>query len=204
MPEAIFDITADVTHNNRSCRVTAKQFDSKSRYLKVHITNRGRAVIVPQGCTVLINVKRPDNTAKAFSGSVNPDGTVKVPLNSWALELEGELCCDVSIIGTDGDKLTTTSFNVTVERSTYSGDDISQEPESMDIIAEVFASLNEAKNKMPNYIIGPGLKVSGNTLYVTAGIGEGGTSISVDPTLTVEGLAADAKATGEAIKDDQP
>lgn len=200
MPEAIFDITADVTHNNRSCRVTAKQFDSKSRYLKVHITNRGRAVIVPQGCTVLINVKRPDNTAKAFSGSVNPDGTVKVPLNSWALELEGELCCDVSIIGTDGDKLTTTSFNVTVERSTYSGDDISQEPESMDIIAEVFASLNEAKNKMPNYIIGPGLKVSGNTLYVTAGIGEGGTSISVDPTLTVEGLAADAKATGEAIK----
>ena len=53
---------------------------------------------------------------------------------------------------------------------------------------------------MPNYIIGPGLKVSGNTLYVTAGIGEGGTSISVDPTLTVEGLAADAKATGEAIK----
>lgn len=200
MPEAIFDITADVTHNNRSCRVTAKQFDSKSRYLKVHITNRGRAVIVPQGCTVLINVKRPDNTAKAFSGSVNPDGTVKVPLNSWALELEGELCCDVSIIGTDGDKLTTTSFNVTVERSTYSGDDISQEPESMDIIAEVFASLNEAKNKMPNYIIGPGLKVSGNTLYVTAEIGEGGTSISVDPTLTVEGLAADAKATGEAIK----
>jgi len=133
MPEAIFDISADVTRNNRSCRVIAKQFDVKSRYLRVRITNHGRAVIVPKSAKVIINVRRPDGAAKAFSGVVNPDGTVKVPLHSWALELEGELRCDISVIGTDGSRLTTTSFNVTVERSTYSGDDVSQDPESMDI-----------------------------------------------------------------------
>lgn len=195
MPEAIFDISADVNRNNRSCRVIAKQFDVKSRYLRVRITNHGRAVIVPKSAKVIINVRRPDGAAKAFSGVVNPDGTVKVPLHSWALELEGELRCDISVIGTDGSKLTTTSFNVTVERSTYSGDDVSQDPESMDIITEV---LTEVNNRMPNYKIGPGLAVSENTLYVTAGTGGGGAP--VDPTLSLEGAAADAKATGDAIK----
>lgn len=194
MPEAIFDISADVTRDNRLCRVMAKQFDVKSRFLRVHITNRGRAVIVPESSTVTINVRRPDGEAKAFSGTVNPDGTVKVPLTGWALELEGVLCCDVTIIGSDGSKLTTTSFKVTVERSTYSGEDVSNDPESMDIITEI---LTEVNNRMPNYTLGPGLAVSNNTLYVTGGAGGGA---AVDPTLSLEGLAADAKATGDAIK----
>ncbi len=194
MPEAIFDISADVTRDNRTCGVKAKQFDVKSRFLRVHITNRGRAVIVPESSMVTINIRRPDGEAKAFLGTVNPDGTVKVPLTGWALELEGELCCDITIVGADGSKLTTTSFKVTVERSTYSGDDVSNDPESMDIITEI---LTEVNNRMPNYTLGPGLAVSDNILYVTGGAGGGA---AVDPTLSLEGLAADAKATGDAIR----
>lgn len=195
MPEAIFDITADVGRESRASAVAAKQYDRDSRFLRVHILNRGRPITVAQESNVIISVERPDGEAKAFSGEVNPDGSVTVPLNGWALALEGELRCDISIIGADGSRLTTTAFGITVERPSYSGEDVSQDDTSMDIIAEV---LTEVNNRMPNYKIGPGLAVSDNTLYVTAG--SDGEGVAVDPTLSLEGLAADAKATGEAIR----
>lgn len=195
MPKAIFDITADVGRESRSPSVTAKQFDKNSRFLKIHIVNRSRPITVAQDSTVIISAERPGGEAKAFSGRVNPDGTVTVPLTDWMLALEGELRCDISIIGSDGTKLTTTAFNINVERPSYSGEDVSDDPETLDIITEV---LTQAASRMPNYKIGPGLAVSDDTLYATGG--SGGGSAAVDPTLTLEGLAADAKATGDAIK----
>lgn len=196
MPKALFDITADVGRESRSPSVTAKQFDKDSRFLRIHIVNHSKPIAIAQDSSVIISAERPDGEAKAFSGRVNPDGTATVPLTDWMLAVEGELRCDVSVVGSDGTKLTTTAFNISVERPSYSGEDISDEPQTLDIITEI---LTQMSGKMPNYKIGPGLKVSEDTIYVTAGIGDGG-SATVDPTLTLEGAAADAKATGEAIR----
>ncbi len=196
MPKALFDITADIGRESRVPSVTAKQFDKSSRFLRVHIVNHGRPVHVAQDSTVTINAKRSDGEANAFSGTVNPDGSVTVPLTNWALAAAGTLRCDISIIGSDSTKLTTTAFSVEVEGSTYSGSDISEDSPVSDVLTEVLTEIN---NRMPKYEIGPGLAVSENTLYVTVGSGGGGEGAAVDPTLSFEGFAADAKATGEAI-----
>jgi hypothetical protein len=76
---------------------------------------------VAKGATVKLNVSRPDKDKNRFTGSVNADGTVQVPMNAWMLDLAGTLQCDVSIIEGES-KLTTMKFSIRVEEEVVCDD----------------------------------------------------------------------------------
>lgn len=133
------EINLEVSKPNRFQAIVAKQYDSDSRFLKVTLVNCGEKIEIKQTSTTVINANRIDGECQSYFGVTNDDGTATVPLNSWMLELEGNLICDVSIIDADDRKLTSTSFTVLVEKSA-SGD------VSPDVEHGIFHSLIESAN----------------------------------------------------------
>ena len=117
--QIIREVSADVVKRGATRAVYAKQNDKNSRFLNVRIQEEGKDIAVAPSETVMLNVERPDHQEGILYGTVNEDGTVRVPLTSWMLELEGTLTCDISIVaeGEDSAKLTTMQFNIYVEEA---------------------------------------------------------------------------------------
>ncbi len=143
--QIIREVTTDVVKRNVTKVVHAKQNDVNSRFLNVRIQEDGADIAVDSTSTVMLNVQRPDKSSNMFYGTVNEDGTVRVPLTSWMLEIEGTLLCDVSII-VEGDtvtKLTTMQFNIYVEAAVIS-DGSFVETEEYSVIVDLLDRVTEA------------------------------------------------------------
>ena len=114
------EINADVIKQGSTKAVYAKQHDRNSRFLNIRIQEDGKNIVIDPALSVQLNVLRSDGATNTFPGTVNTNGSVKVPMDPWMLELEGTLTCDVSIVdqGEDDAKLTTMQFNIYVEAAT--------------------------------------------------------------------------------------
>lgn len=145
MAQIVRQITADVVKRGSTRSVYAKQNDLNSRFLNVLIQEDGTNIVVDSTSTVTMNVERPDKLTDIFYGTVNADGSVKVPLTSWMLELEGTLVCDISIIDKDPEvaKLTTMQFNIYVEAAVV-GDEVIIETEEYSVIVDLLARTTRA------------------------------------------------------------
>ena len=141
----IKQISVDVASENIFQSIIAKQYDTDSRFLKVKLTNEGSQILVLPASTVLINARREDGNAKAFAGTVNEDGTVTVPITNWMLELDGQVKCDISVIDKDKRKLSSTSFQITVEEAAYTGEEIYKD-EDYDVLMELMLECERATN----------------------------------------------------------
>ena len=126
MAEIINELTLDVARENRIQAVLGKQYDYKSRYLKVRIANNGEPIFVTAGTVVTINATRADKQNNSFLGVVNDDGTVTVPITQWMLALDDYVKCDISMTDPQGRKLTTANFTVEVEHSNYTGGNLAE------------------------------------------------------------------------------
>lgn len=145
------EITLDVAKKNLFQAIVAKQNDSNSRFLKCTLCNEGVRINVPSSATAIINAERADNTSAAYMGTVNDDGTVTVPLTEWMLALDDIVRCSVSIIDTDEQKLSSTSFYIEVESCEYSDEDISQD-ENYDILINLISEVSDTKVACENAI----------------------------------------------------
>lgn len=141
MAQIIQEIRVEVAKKNTFQALVAKQYDYESRYLKVTLVHDGEKIEIKPTSTALINANRIDGQSKSFLGEANDDGTANVPLNSWMLELDGELHCDISIIDAENRKLTSTSFLILVEKA--AGGDISENPE-VDVLVSLIDECTQA------------------------------------------------------------
>ena len=146
--EIIKELDVEVTKPNILQAIVAKQYDMNTRFLKVTLKDGGNRIDIPtiETAKVIINAERRDGLSKGFDGVINDDGTVTVPLHSWMLELDGTVICDISVIDTAEDnnkKLTTTSFTLLVEKATYGGDDVTNDPQ-YDVIVSLLETCTEA------------------------------------------------------------
>lgn len=144
--EIIRELEIDVARENRFQAILAKQYDKATRYILAKITNLGEAMSVDSGSAVTINFERPHTTGEsasayqaAFSGSV-VGGKVKVPLPYWALERDGVVTADISIIGTDDSRLSTMSFVIQVQTAAYDGNSISEDT-NCDVLTELISQV---------------------------------------------------------------
>lgn len=177
MVKIVKHISVDVAAQNVFQSIIAKQYDNDSRFLTVRLTNEGKPINVKESSQVLINARREDNEATAFTGTVNEDGTITVPITYWMLELDGQVECDISVINSERRKLSSTTFTINVEAATYDGEDISED-ENYDIMVELAAACSEATTacseatelaKKVSYNAANALKgsVKGNPIVIT-------------------------------------
>lgn len=136
MAQVMCDITLDVSVNDRGQTMMAKQGDSKSRLLCVHLTDQRKPLEIEKDAVVLLNVSNGD-TAQSFQGHVTA-GTAVFTLPTFALETAGSVSCDVSVLGSNGGKLTSAGFEICVAEAvcpeTELGDD-----EQGDLASELLA-----------------------------------------------------------------
>ena len=115
-------------------KLVAKQDDINSRYVVATLYNNGQAVEILDTAIATLNITRCDGDKKCYRAIVE-DNKVKVFLSDWALELEGELKCDVAI-REEQTILTTMTFGVKVERACCTSGDI-EDAAGEDIITEL-------------------------------------------------------------------
>lgn len=144
MAQIIKEITVDVAKKNLFQAIVAKQNDNNSRFLKVTLCNEGEKITVPSAASVIINAERADDSSAGFMGTVNSDGTVTVPLTSWMLALDDVVRCSISVIDTEEQKLTSTSFSIDVEAAEFSDTDITED-ENYDILIRLISDCADAK-----------------------------------------------------------
>lgn len=144
MAQITKEIVVDVAKKNLFQAIVAKQNDNNSRFLKVTLCNEGVKIEIPSSATAIINAERADSSSKAFAGTVNADGTVTVPLTNWMLGLDDVVRCSISVIGSDEQKLTSTSFSIDVEAAEYEGSDITED-ENYDILITLISDVSDAK-----------------------------------------------------------
>ena len=142
MIQIIKKISLDTYKPNLFKIVAAKQGDSNSRFLQVTIVNEGRKIEVPLTATATVGAKRADGQAESFACEVNPDGTVTVPLTYWMLEIGGLVECDVSIIGAENTKLTTSNFFIEVEDASCPDGEISTD-DNYGILVQLIEDVRE-------------------------------------------------------------
>lgn len=140
------EITLDFSLK-RNIILTAKQNDINSRYIIANITGNSNkeSVILPTNAIATLNVQRSDGLKKCYRAAIEGN-KVKAFLSSWAVELEGQLFCDISIIENE-EKLTTTGFTVIIEEACCTSEDI-EDTTSEDIITEILSELTEIKNQI--------------------------------------------------------
>lgn len=142
MIKIIKKISLEVCEPNLFKAIVAKQFDSKSRFLKVTFIDDNKKIDIPEAAEVIINAQRSDGEKKSFAGETNNDGTVTVPLTSWMLELAGVVTADVSVIDSEGRKLTSSTFIIEVEVAACDNGDISED-ENYDILVKLIEDVKE-------------------------------------------------------------
>lgn len=136
MAQIMCDITLDVSVNDGGQRMIAKQGDSKSRLLRVHFTDQKKPLLIEDWASVLLNVSNGID-AHSFLGDV-VDGAAVFTIPDFALFQVGTASCDVSVLGGDGEKLTTARFEICVLESVCPSNDLG-DGESGNLAAELLA-----------------------------------------------------------------
>lgn len=140
MPKSIIKLMLDTSRENRVQEPIAVQKDYGSRFLEITFTTLGEFVPIPGTAEVTINATRKDGASKSFSGEVNADGTVQVPITQWMTELDDRVTYTVSAI-TDK-KLSTTPSTFMVKPSPDTTDIPEEDTPEADLLAEVLANEN--------------------------------------------------------------
>ena len=143
MVEANISMNLDTVLQNKTRIFYGVQRDHGARFLNVRMMVDGTALYVENGVP-MINFQRPDGEENSFKGSVNDDGTVKVPIVSWALEVPGEVICSVSLIK-DNAKLTTTEFYIMAQSAVSDQNASEDDGVFTDVIFIGVASITQTK-----------------------------------------------------------
>lgn len=175
--------------------IVAKQNDVNSRFIVVQITENKKPITVSTREIASINIRRPDGKGGAYSGTINGDGTITVPLPAWALELDGLLECDVSV-STGDDRLTTTMFQVYVEPASYTDSDIIRD-EQYSLLTDLIARLERVSSELHlvDNVLVTSATLNNNNLVV--GYSDG-TQLNV-PIGGTDIIAVEFNSTGELV-----
>lgn len=141
----IKECTLDCAKFNSFKTYIAKQNDSNSRFVKVTLADDGEPLTVDDGNLVFFNVKRSDSKTKIFEGSVE-DGKLMIPIPNWALEKEGIIECDISVLNSDTqERLSSTKFQMMVESCVANSEEVSKD-ENYDFLFELMTKADNAVN----------------------------------------------------------
>jgi hypothetical protein len=151
LAQIIKEIKLETLKPNFIKAITGKQHDKDSRFLKVSLVADDVVIPIESNSSVFINAVRKDGERRSFSGVANEDNTVTVPLTYWMLELWGVVDCDVSVVDTEGRRLTSTSFKIDVEPSANQGCEIPED--DITIIVPLVGNLEELKTNNKNNLV---------------------------------------------------
>lgn len=150
------NIRLNVSRTNVLKNVFAKQRDSNSRYLDCAFFDGTNKFLKIVSGDIVINAMRADGTYRSFAGSINDNGTVRVPLTNWMLDVAGTLSCSVTVYEGD-EKLTTATFVLTVQPSENPTGTVSPDDPNVDLAEQLVERCEAAVEEMEYAFNGAGI-----------------------------------------------
>lgn len=154
----IANLTLDTYRKNNIPPLVVPKGDYGARVIRVMITEQGKAVTVKERDAVYIVAERSgDGASEAFSGKVNKDGSVTVPITQWMLDIPVyDVICHVVVTG-NGYQYSTNSFLIEPQ-SKENPTELSEDDPRKNAVDELLAKENEnydaVKNTFSNAIKG--------------------------------------------------
>lgn len=162
--------------------------DANSRVINLSVTSGGEAFTIPSGAMVYVAGKKQDNNIFTYGCSFTSN-TVVFPITAQMSALDGIVLCELQIIQ-NGNPLGTANFVYWVEPSPIQNGTTSESDLNL---------FEEAISKFENFDhFYADVEAMVTEAVANMQIREGQTVI--DASLTVEGAAADAKATGDIVR----
>lgn len=125
------NITLDLLETGSPVIIKAKQNDRNTRYIAAHLYVDGLAYPVPSGTEIAFRYKKPDGTAGFYdalpdnSPAITVSGnTVTVELVEQVLTVAGCVHCEINMYNAASEKLTTFTFEISVEESVLTDTEI--------------------------------------------------------------------------------
>lgn len=122
--QVIKNITLDLLETGSPVIIKAKQNDRNTRYIAAHLYVDGLAYPVPSGTEIAFRYKKPDGTAGFYDALPNNSpaitisgNTVTVELVEQVLTVAGCVHCEINMYNAASEKLTTFTFEISVEES---------------------------------------------------------------------------------------
>lgn len=122
--KATKNITLDLLETGSPVIIKAKQNDRNTRYIAAHLYVDGLSYPVPSGTEIAFRYKKPDGTAGFYdalpdnSPAITVSGnTVTVELVEQVLTAAGCVHCEINMYNAASEKLTTFTFEISVEES---------------------------------------------------------------------------------------
>ena len=152
--EFLQEITLELNSNTAYTTIGAKQGDSGSRVIKVHITQNGEPWTIPSSVSASYRVRKPDGYAVWNSATVpypNPENVIYITLSEQALAIAGRAYADIVFTEGSGDNLSilsTVSFIIIImaspdiTKNVISSNEFSQ---ILELTADADAVLDEAE-----------------------------------------------------------
>lgn len=156
-------IKLNVSKLNVLENVFAKQRDSNSRYLDCAFFDGNNKFLKVTGGDIAVNAMRADGTYRSFAGSINENGTVRVPLTNWMLDVAGTLSCSVTVYEGD-EKLTTATFALMVQASDNPTGTVSPDDPNVDLAEQLVKRCERAAEQIESEFDGAGIH---DRTYVT-------------------------------------
>lgn len=138
----IYSIKLNVSEKNVLKPLILKQKDSNSRFIDCAFMH-GRFMLLIRTGMVVLNVTRADGQHKSFAGTINDNGTVRIPVTNWMVENAGMIECDVSVFD-DDEKLTSALFSAEVQASANPDGSVSPDDPNVDIALQIVSAAQEA------------------------------------------------------------
>lgn len=110
------EISVDVSGKTKYKYIDAKQFDNKSRYLKITLREDGQKLTPESGVTAAFRCRKPDGTICLNAATVNSDGTVTAELTCEMLACKGEAKADICLIKGNS-VLSTVTFFIQIDEA---------------------------------------------------------------------------------------
>lgn len=97
------EILLDFSGGATPQRITAKQGDKKSRFIKISPILDNQQFIIAEGYTVDLRCVKPDKRTVKTKGTKEIDGKISFELPEQALTVSGDVQADIAIIGNNGE-----------------------------------------------------------------------------------------------------
>ncbi len=147
------NITLDLLETGSPVIIKAKQNDRNTRYIAAHLYVDGLAYPVPSGTEIAFRYKKPDGTAGFYDALPNNSPAITVSGNTVTVELveqvltaAGCVHCEINMYNAASEKLTTFTFEISVEESVLTDAEIISSDYYNVLTAEIAKALQAVTN----------------------------------------------------------
>lgn len=179
-----YEVLLDLVIPNDAKVIETKQYDDGGRRVIVHLSERGQEIEIPSGATFTYSVSKPDKTF-VKGDCDDADGYPAITLTQNMLACAGIGYIDITMTE-DGEVVSTMRLKNIVRPAAVQDTDVESttEYQALEAALEAASDVEEAAEAARGY---------------AEAAEEAAQTLTIDPTLTQSGQAADAEAAGHAV-----